>query len=235
MRDLSRTVFECPVPGRANALTWPSRARSLREEAAVATASETRMHSLEKTLAAEIAEARGVSISQMGLRFDRVVQRVTAELRAHAERVMPDGTMILATLTAPFFVRRRRSLGWPRRSTRWREARRRAATSASKSRATAFDFDRLPRRLAWERSSCSSSTTRTSTHGDSSTTPARSMPRCVETSRVDAAIARAQGRRGVALRSCARVSRRHRVREERSDRDPSASDTTVFIVSHATR
>ena len=40
-------------------------------------------------------------MARLGLRFDRVVQRVAIDLRAHAEAVVPDGTMILATLTAP--------------------------------------------------------------------------------------------------------------------------------------
>lgn len=59
------------------------------------------MEPLERRLAARIAEARGVSPARLGLRFDRVVQRVAADLRAHADRVVPDGTMILATLGAP--------------------------------------------------------------------------------------------------------------------------------------
>ncbi len=59
------------------------------------------MQPLEKGLAARIAEARGTSLARLGLRFDRVVQRVAADLRAHSERVVPDGVMILATLTAP--------------------------------------------------------------------------------------------------------------------------------------
>lgn len=59
------------------------------------------MEPLEKRLAVRIAEARGTSLARLGLRFDRVVQRVAADLRAHADRTIPDGAMILATLTAP--------------------------------------------------------------------------------------------------------------------------------------
>jgi hypothetical protein len=59
------------------------------------------MEPLEKGLAARIAKARGTSPARVGLRLDRVVQRVAADLRAHAEKVVPDGAMILVTLTAP--------------------------------------------------------------------------------------------------------------------------------------
>lgn len=59
------------------------------------------MEPLERGLAARIADARGTSLARLGLRFDRVVQRVATDLRAHADRVIPDGAMILATLTAP--------------------------------------------------------------------------------------------------------------------------------------
>lgn len=59
------------------------------------------MDPLERGLAARIALARGTSVARLGLRFDRVVQRVATDLRAHAETVVPDGAIILATLTAP--------------------------------------------------------------------------------------------------------------------------------------
>ena len=59
------------------------------------------MEPLERGLAARIARARGTSVARLGLRFDRVAQRVAIDLRAHAELVVPDGRMILATLTAP--------------------------------------------------------------------------------------------------------------------------------------
>jgi hypothetical protein len=55
----------------------------------------------ERELAARIAKARGTSVARLGLRFDRVVQRVAAELRAHATLVVPDGATVLVTLTAP--------------------------------------------------------------------------------------------------------------------------------------
>jgi hypothetical protein len=55
----------------------------------------------EKELAARIAEARGTPVGRLGLRFDRVVQRVAADLRAHARLVVPDGATVLVTLTAP--------------------------------------------------------------------------------------------------------------------------------------
>jgi hypothetical protein len=60
-----------------------------------------RLGILEKRLAARIAEARGTSVSRLGLRFDRVVLRVAADLDAHGSMVVPDGAMILVTLTAP--------------------------------------------------------------------------------------------------------------------------------------
>ena len=40
-------------------------------------------------------------MSRLGLRFDRVVHRVATDLRAHATRTVPDGVVVLATLTAP--------------------------------------------------------------------------------------------------------------------------------------
>jgi hypothetical protein len=59
------------------------------------------MEPLERGLAARIAVARGTSLARLGLRFDRVVQRVATDLRAHAKGLVPEGAMVLVTLTAP--------------------------------------------------------------------------------------------------------------------------------------
>ena len=55
----------------------------------------------EKQIAADVAKAGGVSISKLGLRFDRVVVRVLGDLTRFAERAMPTGMTVLVAISAP--------------------------------------------------------------------------------------------------------------------------------------
>jgi len=56
---------------------------------------------LEKDIAGEILRANALSAARLGLRFDRVVQRVLGDLRSFAEtRTNPDQT-VLVTISAP--------------------------------------------------------------------------------------------------------------------------------------
>ncbi len=55
----------------------------------------------DKSIARKIAEANGISVARLGLRFDRVVVRLLADLRESLRTDIPDGTTVLLTLTAP--------------------------------------------------------------------------------------------------------------------------------------
>ncbi len=59
------------------------------------------MESPERLAAAAIAAARGVRVARLGLRFDRVVERVRSDLYARATAVVPEAATILVTITAP--------------------------------------------------------------------------------------------------------------------------------------
>jgi hypothetical protein len=59
------------------------------------------MESPESIVAAAIAAARGTGVARLGLRFDRVVERVRSDLRAQATPAVPDAATILVTITAP--------------------------------------------------------------------------------------------------------------------------------------
>jgi hypothetical protein len=56
---------------------------------------------IEKDLALAILREAGLSPSKPGLRFDRVVVGVLAELRSFVEAATPGGRAILVTLSAP--------------------------------------------------------------------------------------------------------------------------------------
>ena len=56
---------------------------------------------LDREIAEAIARAAGSSVSQLGLRLDRVVIRVLGRLRRYAEDAAPSGTTIVVTITAP--------------------------------------------------------------------------------------------------------------------------------------
>ena len=57
--------------------------------------------SVDRQLAEKIVDQAGLTTSRLGLRFDRVVVRILADVRRFAEGAMPAGTTILLTLTAP--------------------------------------------------------------------------------------------------------------------------------------
>lgn len=59
------------------------------------------MKDIEKKIVAEIAKTKGFGIATLGLRFDRVVLRVTKDLRISAEGSIPTGTTVFLTITAP--------------------------------------------------------------------------------------------------------------------------------------
>jgi hypothetical protein len=60
--------------------------------------------SLDRRIAEAIACGAGVTLSRLGLRFDRVVVRVLGDLRRFAEDSTPKGHAVIATLTAPILV-----------------------------------------------------------------------------------------------------------------------------------
>ncbi|MGA0601376.1 hypothetical protein ACO2Q3_11800 [Caulobacter sp. KR2-114] len=55
----------------------------------------------ERDIAENVLRSAGLSVSQLGLRFDRVVLRVLGALRADAEAAAPRGHAVLLTMTAP--------------------------------------------------------------------------------------------------------------------------------------
>jgi hypothetical protein len=55
----------------------------------------------DRQLAEEIIKAGGFTVSKLGLRFDRVVVRMLADLRRFADGAAPAGMTVLLTLTAP--------------------------------------------------------------------------------------------------------------------------------------
>lgn len=59
------------------------------------------MANVEAAIAEEVLKATGASSAKLGLRFDRVVVRVLADLRDFADRVVPDGLSVILTISAP--------------------------------------------------------------------------------------------------------------------------------------
>jgi hypothetical protein len=59
------------------------------------------MDNLEKQLANSILATSGMTVTQLGLRFDKVVVELLGDLRAFAERSLPSGLTVIVTLTAP--------------------------------------------------------------------------------------------------------------------------------------
>jgi hypothetical protein len=55
----------------------------------------------DRQLAEEIIKAGGFTSSKLGLRFDRVVVRILADLRHFADGATPAGMCVLLTITAP--------------------------------------------------------------------------------------------------------------------------------------
>jgi hypothetical protein len=59
------------------------------------------MANIERQIADEIAAANGVSVTKLGLRFDKVVVRLLGSLRGYVERANLEEKAILITITAP--------------------------------------------------------------------------------------------------------------------------------------
>lgn len=59
------------------------------------------MPNLEREIAEHVLQGSGLTVSALGLRFDRVVVRVLGDLRVAADEIAPDGVTVLATMTAP--------------------------------------------------------------------------------------------------------------------------------------
>jgi len=56
---------------------------------------------IERKLASDILSVSGLSPSKLGLRFDRVVVGVLADLRSFVETATPGGRSVLVTISAP--------------------------------------------------------------------------------------------------------------------------------------
>lgn len=59
------------------------------------------MTNIEKQIANRIAKANGLSVTKLGLRFDKVVVRLLGNLREYVEQINPNEGVILLTITAP--------------------------------------------------------------------------------------------------------------------------------------
>jgi len=57
--------------------------------------------SVDRQLAEKIVDHAGLTTSRLGLRFDRVVVRILADVRRFADGATPAGVTVLLTLTAP--------------------------------------------------------------------------------------------------------------------------------------
>lgn len=56
---------------------------------------------MDREMAKAMTFAAGVSISKLGLRFDRVVLRVLRDLTEHCDQRVPEGTAVVVTISAP--------------------------------------------------------------------------------------------------------------------------------------
>ncbi len=59
------------------------------------------MNNYEKILALSVIASSGMTISKLGLRFDKVVVELLEDLRAFTEHNVPIGHSVLVTVTAP--------------------------------------------------------------------------------------------------------------------------------------
>ncbi len=59
------------------------------------------MTQIEKLIANDIAKANGVSVTKLGLRFDKVAVRLLGNIRMAIEQEVPKKVTILMTITAP--------------------------------------------------------------------------------------------------------------------------------------
>src|SRR3954447_24111475 len=56
---------------------------------------------IDRQVAEEIVAANGLSVTKLGLRFDKVVVRLLGSVRACVEGANPKGKTVLMTITAP--------------------------------------------------------------------------------------------------------------------------------------
>jgi len=59
------------------------------------------MENIDRQIAEEIAAANGLSVTKLGLRFDKVVVRLLGGLRACVEHANPGDKTVFMTITAP--------------------------------------------------------------------------------------------------------------------------------------
>jgi hypothetical protein len=59
------------------------------------------MIQIEKQIANEIVKANGLSLSKLGLRFDKVVVRILGNIRNAIEQEVPKESVIIVTISAP--------------------------------------------------------------------------------------------------------------------------------------
>jgi hypothetical protein len=59
------------------------------------------MIQIEKLIGSEIAKANGLSVSKLGLRFDKVVVQLLGNIRAAIEQEVPGEIVVIMTITAP--------------------------------------------------------------------------------------------------------------------------------------
>ncbi len=57
-----------------------------------------------QTIAEEIATANGTTVRKLGLRFDRVVQRLLKGLDDSLTPINPNGKTVIVTITAPIVL-----------------------------------------------------------------------------------------------------------------------------------
>jgi hypothetical protein len=77
---------------------------------------------VDKAIANRVARANGLTLATLGLRFDRVVVRLLADLRASLSKDIPDGTTVLLTMTAPIKVPGKTAEDLARRIRHWLRA-----------------------------------------------------------------------------------------------------------------
>lgn len=59
------------------------------------------MDNKDKEIAEKIAKKSGITISKLGLRFDKVAVRLLNNIRNAINKDIPDGTIVLLAMTAP--------------------------------------------------------------------------------------------------------------------------------------
>ena len=62
------------------------------------------MSNIEKQIADRIAKANGLTLTKIGLRFDKVVVRLCSDLRDSVESMIPNEKTVVVTITAPIKV-----------------------------------------------------------------------------------------------------------------------------------